>query len=96
MVIDIKGIYGWGKGIKESDKLKFNAYIRSCCDTKDIIITDTFFGVLRHDSDNLSIYFHPMETVISGNDLDKVNELTTYFKQSLELGPFNLELSIRK
>jgi len=88
----ITGIYAWGKGITHENCDLWKKEIQSFAKTVEFELTENEYGVLEYNSDDLTIYFHAMETVFKGNDLQRINEL--YLLLSMQLELCNLPITI--
>jgi hypothetical protein len=88
--LNIVGLYFWGKGMSSSVSEMFDTVVEEFAKGR-LEIKKTNFGVYNHKSDNLDIYFHPMETVFKG-EKNIVDEEFTKFKIFLEKS--NLPLTL--
>ena len=89
--MNIVGIYGWGEGISIANDLKFKTVVEKFGEKQGLEITESQFGVKEHKSDELDIYFHPMETVFRG-DKKQVDELFDEFKDRLLSSGLDIKL----
>ena len=88
----ITGIYIWGGGITHENCDLWKKEIRIFAEITKIKLTENDYKILEYNSDDLRIYFHAMEVLFKGNDLQKINKL--YLLLSTQLYQCDLPITI--
>jgi len=90
----ISGIYKWGEGITQENRKKWEEEVSSFANITKLDLRSPY-GVQEHEENDLSIFFHPSETVFKGKNSNRVKELYILFDMHISGSKLPISTSLK-